>query len=659
MNRRQKLIQQQFLNNEKAVIKRLNQVYAQALKDVNANIERLMKRFDPDTGDLMQSAVYQLKYQNMIKDQLEGILNQLQTNQFTGVSEYLDTCYEDGFVGSLFDLHGQGVPMAMPLNQESMVKAVQLDSKISQGLYTRLGEDVDLLKKKIAAQVSRSIATGTSFAQCAKQLSGYTRIGYNNAIRIARTEGHRIQCSATHDAAQQAKDRGADIVKKWDATLDGKTRESHVAVDGQIREVEERFSNGLMFPGDPAGGAAEVINCRCGYLQKAKRWLDGSFTKVNNFTKQIESFDSPEDYEEFKKGFFSPENKRFMNYSQQMEDKYKTKDWNKILDQMTDREYKHYSKLLANNPLYNTKTSGTGDPIHSTLQSYLDESKKVRARYNELDANINRYYWDTDERKAHGVERSEQREWKRNFDLASAEQEWLALKPQLEELDDIEGVLRYIDGRQRKASGQARREYQLDSYGFGDGTAGGVHKTTRAKVYTTSDGTEFIYPEGYNCKNQTLTPEQAISCWERVPESIRLRGQQQIEVLDYANPQDDYWREVYKNFSSSYMTGGDRISIYKYTRPHDVDYMVHSFAHESAHGMDRMPDGSRFSETSTWDRAMRKDLGVSGKKSPTTYGENANAEDFAESMAMYTKDPEGFVRDFPERARIIKTILGE
>jgi len=355
MNRRQKLVQQQFLDNEQAVIKRLEQVYGVALKDINAKIEKLMKRFDPDTGDLPQSVIYQIKYQEMLKAQVEGILKELQTKQFLTVSDYLNLCYEDGFVGSIFDMHGQGVPLTMPLNQESMVKAVQLDSKISKGLYTRLGEDVDLLKKKITAQVSRSIATGVSFAQTAKQLAGYTRIGYNNAIRIARTEGHRIQCSAADDAAHLAKDRGADVVKQWDSTLDGKTRESHVAVDGQIRELDEKFSNGLMFPGDPAGGAAEVINCRCAYLQRARWAVEGSFTKWNNFTKQIEEFDSPEAYDKFKKSFFSDENRKFMNYAQQMEDKYGTKDWHKILDQMTDREYKHYSKLLANNPVYNTK----------------------------------------------------------------------------------------------------------------------------------------------------------------------------------------------------------------------------------------------------------------------------------------------------------------
>jgi hypothetical protein len=353
MNRRQKLVQKQFLNNEQAVIGRLEQAYGVALKDIDGKIEVLMKRFDPDTGDLPQSVIYQLKYQEMLKTQVEDALKTLHTKQFLTVSDYLDTCYEDGFIGSMFDLQGQGVPMVMPINPESMVQAVQLDSKISEGLYTRLGEDVGLLKKKITAQVSRSIATGISYEQTAKALAGYTRVGYNNAIRIARTEGHRIQCRAADDVAHAAKDRGADIVKQWDATLDGATRESHIAVDGEIRELDEKFSNGLEYPGDPAGGAAEVVNCRCAYLQRARWALGGSSTKWNNFTDQLETFDSPEAYDEFKTGFFSPENRQYMNYVEDLQNKYGTKDFKTILDQMTDREYQHYSKLLANNPVYN------------------------------------------------------------------------------------------------------------------------------------------------------------------------------------------------------------------------------------------------------------------------------------------------------------------
>jgi len=369
MNRRQKLVQQQFLNNEKAVIKRLNQVYNQSLTDINGRIKEHSKAIqqltdeinalDPDDPMVSilvskrQAKVYQRQYQEILQNQVSEVLDKLQAQEFLTISEYLDECYNDGFIGSFFDLHGQGVPLIMPIDQEAMVQAVQLDSKISQGLYTRLGEDVGMLKVKITSEVSRSLATGMSYAQTAQQLARQSRIGYNNAIRIARTEGHRIQCKATMDAAHLAKERGAEVVKQWDAVLDDRTRESHVAVDHEIRELDEKFSNGLRYPGDSAGSAAEVINCRCALMQRARWALEGAFTKVNNFTKQIEEFDSPEDYDEFKKGFFSPENRKFMSYSGQMEDKYGTKDWHKVLDKMSDREYNHYSKLLANNPIYN------------------------------------------------------------------------------------------------------------------------------------------------------------------------------------------------------------------------------------------------------------------------------------------------------------------
>lgn len=303
MNKRQKLVQQQFLNNEQAVIRSLEQVYGVALDDINANIAKLMERFDPETGDLPQSVIYQIKHQEMLKKQIEGILDQMQAKQFLTVSDYLDGCYADGFIGSLFDLHGQGIPLTVPINQEAMVRAVQLDSKISQGLYTRLGEDVATLKKRITAQVSRSISTGTSYAFTAKLLAQQTRIGYNNAIRIARTEGHRIQTTAAMDAMERAQERGADVLKQWDATLDGRTRESHSQVDGEIREIDKKFSNGLMYPGDPSGGAAEVVNCRCALLQRARWALDDAELQTLRDRAAYYGLDKADQYEDFKKKY--------------------------------------------------------------------------------------------------------------------------------------------------------------------------------------------------------------------------------------------------------------------------------------------------------------------------------------------------------------------
>ena len=61
--------------------------------------------------------------------------------------------------------------------------------------------------------------------------------------------------------------------------------------------------------------------------------------------------------------------------------------------------------------------------------------------------------------------------------------------------------------------------------------------------------------------------------------------------------------------------------------------IVATICHQTGHVIDQRL--SRFSEQQTWKDAMQADEAIAGRKSPTSYGENANAEDFAESMKMY------------------------
>ncbi len=600
MNKRQKIVQQQFLDNEEAVIKRLKQSYSTSLRDINKKAQKLHEEIESlaavydDIEDeaekavlksRIQSKVYQKQYQESLQKQVGDILGKMHREEFKTVSAYLDKCYEDGFVGTMYDLQGQSIPLCFPLDQEAMVRAVQLDSKISQGLYSRLGEDVAVLKKKITAQVSRGIATGMTFNQVAQQLSAHTRIGFNNAVRIARTEGHRIQCQSGMDACYKAKEKGADVVKQWDSTLDGSTRESHIQVDGEIRELDEKFSNGLMFPGDPSGGAAEVVNCRCALLQRASCAVAGSFTKMNNFTKQLETFESPEKYSEFKEAFFSKENKKYMNYVRDMEEKYGTTDFEKVLGMMNDREYQHYSGLLGKNPIYNKKAlTNSGNSGKMSVKNSTSQSTLIGG----VDVTINEKI-----------------------------------------------------------------------YNFGDGTAKGIMKTCDAVVYTTKDGTNFVFPKVYDKSMQTMTPEQAIAAWQRVPENIRKKAQKTIEFVDYYNPQDAYWKKVYKNFPNSYATGGDTITFYRYEIPHNDVYITRTYCHEAGHYIDTQlaTSANRYSEEALWTKAMADDLTLTQKKSCTTYGENSPVEDFAESIAEFVNDEATFTTSFPNRAALIKGIL--
>lgn len=284
MRKFEKEILQTFLENEEDVIKQLEAIYSQAIKDIDEKINTFMARPDIDK----QYVIYQVQYQQALRKQISSILDNLQANEFETISEYLVQCYEEGFISSLYSLQQQGVPLCFPIDQKAVVQAVQLDSKISKGLYSAVGEDVAALKKNIAAEVSRGISNGSSYSQIARQIRGHMVGAYTaktggalyRATVIARTEGHRIQVQSAVEASYKAKERGADVVKEWNAILDARTRDSHAKVDGEIRELDEKFSNGLMWPGDKNGPPAETINCRCAYDQRARWALDEGETKM-------------------------------------------------------------------------------------------------------------------------------------------------------------------------------------------------------------------------------------------------------------------------------------------------------------------------------------------------------------------------------------------
>ncbi|MEG1931416.1 MAG: phage minor head protein [Anaerovorax sp.] len=189
--------------------------------------------------------------------------------------------------------------------------AIQHETKLSAGLYAALGKDVNHLSKQIAGEVSRGLSGGQMYPEITRNVSSWCGISLNNAMRIVRTEGHRIQCKATADAQWKAKEKGTDVVKQWDSSLDGKTRDAHRQLDGQIQELEDAFEVGgmsAMQPGD-FGDPAEDCNCRCALLQRARWALGNDATKwsadaqvqiSDDGTTQLVDLSDAKNYNDFK-----------------------------------------------------------------------------------------------------------------------------------------------------------------------------------------------------------------------------------------------------------------------------------------------------------------------------------------------------------------------
>lgn len=299
MNKWEKEVAQHQLAAEEAVIKELEAQYKRALKEINLKIRILQ------SDELTQSKIYQINYQEALKGQIEGILEKLHGDEYTSIQQYLKDCYTDGFVGTMYDIAGQGIPLMIPIDQNAAVKAIMTDSKINEGLYKAIGVDTAELKKRIRSEITRGIAANDTYESIAQSISLFTNAPLKRARTIVRTEGHRIQQASTEDARQAAKKRGCDILKVWDATLDGDTRPTHRKLDGQIRETDEFFEmdgKKAKYPGE-FGRPEEDCNCRC-TANSIPRWaLDEAELEEQKERAKYFGIDKTKDFEEYKEKY--------------------------------------------------------------------------------------------------------------------------------------------------------------------------------------------------------------------------------------------------------------------------------------------------------------------------------------------------------------------
>lgn len=320
MNKYEKEIEKTLLKSEKKILKQLRETYIQALADVKGRLRILQAREET------QSVIYQINYQKSLEKQINAILKVLEQDNITNVQDFLNHMYEDGYIGIQYELMKQGLPVITSISQEEVTKSLFRHIG-SMTFADRLGVNMKDFKQKIKEVITRGIASGSTYRDIATQLSIVTGEHINKSYRIARTEGHRITTEAKIKSMEDAKKQGADVVKQWDATLDGKTRKKHRKLDGQYVEVDEYFE----VQGEKVKAPckfrdkADNINCRCILLTRP-RWAvektrvksavlykdekgnyvnaDGLKPSEKKKLTKVEKLIEVNSYEDYKKGYY-------------------------------------------------------------------------------------------------------------------------------------------------------------------------------------------------------------------------------------------------------------------------------------------------------------------------------------------------------------------
>lgn len=356
MRKSEKEALQAMLGDEQETIKALEKAYQRALRRIDNHIRIL------ESDEMTQSKIYQKRYQEAMKAQINAALDELHKKSNQTIEEYLTRSYQHGYVGTMYTLHKQGMPILAPIDQRAVTRAVRTDSKLSGRLYGELGVDMQKLKKTIRREISIGISIGSDYGMIARQVQISSGIPLKRAKTIVRTEGHRIQQQSADDARNAAKGQGCQVVKQWDAVLDGNTRTDHRILDGQIREVGEPFEidgKKAEYPG-AFGRPEEDCNCRCVALTRAKWVLDADELQTMKDRAKFFGLDKAEGFREFEEKYLKAEkvlNKQrkggiiqmdlqfFANSAEKDLQRQKTSSIRKSLETFDQRIVEHWHKI--------------------------------------------------------------------------------------------------------------------------------------------------------------------------------------------------------------------------------------------------------------------------------------------------------------------------
>lgn len=263
--------------------KELKKVYKKAADELRAELEKHNKEFDEKNAkkqaDLAAGKITKAEYDAWVKNQVAygdligakieqmtdtmlaanqkaaAMVNAQTFNVFAENANFQSyKISKDAKINLSFAVYDEDTVRMLILNKPEL-----LPRKVVNG-----AKDKAWNQKEIAAAVTQAILQGESIDKLAKRIANDTASSnMKSMVRYARTAMTGAQNSGRIEMLTRAKGMGIKVKKKWMATLDSRTRDSHQAMDGEVVDVEEKFSNGLMYPGDMGGKPGEVWNCRC------------------------------------------------------------------------------------------------------------------------------------------------------------------------------------------------------------------------------------------------------------------------------------------------------------------------------------------------------------------------------------------------------------
>lgn len=156
-------------------------------------------------------------------------------------------------------------------DEGTVARLIKEKPKMLPSYKVNEAKDYKWNRQKVENAVTQGIIQGEGIDQITDRMVDALCTTNENRMRtFSRTAMTGAQNAGRQAQMEDAEDQGIKVKKRWLATLDNRTRDTHAELDGQEVPVDQPFEvDGMeiMFPGDPNADPSLVYNCRCTMIE--------------------------------------------------------------------------------------------------------------------------------------------------------------------------------------------------------------------------------------------------------------------------------------------------------------------------------------------------------------------------------------------------------
>ncbi|EGQ0291250.1 phage head morphogenesis protein [Staphylococcus pseudintermedius] len=252
--------------------KELEVLFAERLKVIKRELAEMYAKYESDDPHATWTEFN--KY-NRLNKQLARIADMM-TGDYREVAKAIKKTQQNVYIEQYM--------MSLFLYEMASQTSMQFDIPTANIINKAIEQPIEFIKlvptlqkhrsevlKRLRVHITQGILSGEGYARTAKVISDDLGMSKAQALRVARTETGRALSQANLDSAHVAQDNGFKMMKRWHATKDTRTRDTHRHLDGKSIPLDDNFKSSGCIGQAPklfvgVNSARENINCRCKLL---------------------------------------------------------------------------------------------------------------------------------------------------------------------------------------------------------------------------------------------------------------------------------------------------------------------------------------------------------------------------------------------------------